>query len=136
MLAGESKRANLEKMVDYLTNTPITSISQAQESLELGSFTTIERYIEKLVEPGILKGVTGRARKRIYRADAILRALEEDIEEQGRHSMAAAKLLPCLQGRSGGVPSRARGKNSPYHFIPTHRFITHSTQQCIILQKK
>ncbi len=81
MLAGESKRANLEKVVDYLISTPITSIKQAQESLQLGSFTTIERYFEKMVKLGILKETTGRARKRIYRSDAILRALEEEIVE-------------------------------------------------------
>lgn len=81
MLAGESKRANLQKVIDYLIGTPITSIKQVQHNLNLGSFTTIQRYIDKLVELGILKEVTGRTRKRIYRADAILRALEEDIPE-------------------------------------------------------
>ena len=78
MLAGESKRENLEKVLDYLISTPITSIKQAQEDLNSGSFTTIDRYFEKLTKLGILKEITGRARNRIYQADAILKALEEE----------------------------------------------------------
>lgn len=67
----------LSTLTDYLIGAPITSISQAQENLQLGSFTTVQRLIEKLASLGIVREVTGKGRNRIYRADKILKALEE-----------------------------------------------------------
>ncbi|MCW5886898.1 MAG: Fic family protein [Anaerolineales bacterium] len=75
--AKERSRAKLQQMVDYLIGTPITSIAQAQEATGSGSFTTVQRYIEKLETLGIVQEVTGQGRNRIYRAGEILRALEE-----------------------------------------------------------
>ena len=75
----DRSREKLEHMIDYLISVPITSISQAQESLEMGSFTTIQRHIEKLESLGIVREVTGKERNRIYRADQILKVLEEII---------------------------------------------------------
>jgi Fic family protein len=66
-------------MVDYLISSPITSITQAQENLDMGSYTTIQRYIEKLAALGILREITGQRRNRIYRAGEILRVLENRI---------------------------------------------------------
>jgi len=76
---GDRNRKKLERMVDYLIGSPITSIPQAQESLEMGSYTTIQRHIEKLAALGIVREVTGKSRNRIYRADQILKVLEERI---------------------------------------------------------
>ncbi|MBX3002718.1 MAG: Fic family protein [Anaerolineales bacterium] len=75
--ANERSRVKLQQMLDYLIGTPITSITQAQGATDLGSFTTVQRYIEKLEVLGIVQEVTGQGRNRIYRADEILRALEE-----------------------------------------------------------
>ncbi|HUV16662.1 MAG TPA: Fic family protein [Pelolinea sp.] len=77
--AGERGREKLERMVDYLISAPITSISQAQENLDMGSYTTIQRVIEKLASLGILSEATGKARNRIYRADQVLKVLEEQV---------------------------------------------------------
>lgn len=76
-LATDRSRKNLRRMVDYLISTPITTITQAQKSLEIGSYTTIQRYIEKLAALGIVREVTGNSRNRIYRADQILNVLED-----------------------------------------------------------
>ena len=76
---ADRSRDKLERMVDYLIGSPITSISQAQESLEMGSYTTIQRHIEKLAALGIVREVTGKSRNRIYHADQILKVLEERI---------------------------------------------------------
>lgn len=75
--AKERSRVKLQQMVDYLISTPITSIAQAKEAAGLGSFTTVQRYIEKLEALSIVQEVTGQGRNRIYRAVEILRALEE-----------------------------------------------------------
>lgn len=75
--ANERTRENLSHLVDYLISAPITSISQAQEALDMGSFTTIQRYIEKLESFGIVREVTGKGRNRIYQADQILKILDD-----------------------------------------------------------
>lgn len=77
--ANERSRGKLQRMVDYFIDTPITSITQAQEATGLGSFTTVQRYIKKLESQGMVQEVTGQGRNRIYRADGILRVLEGDV---------------------------------------------------------
>jgi Fic family protein len=76
-VAKDRSRRKLEQLIDYLISTPITSIFQAQAALEMGSFTTIQRHIEKLRDVGILEEITGRARNRVFSAGEILRVLED-----------------------------------------------------------
>ena len=76
LFSKDRSRKNLVAMVDYFISTPISSITQAQEAVNLGSFTTIQRYIRKLEALGILQEVTGKARDRLYLADEVLRVLE------------------------------------------------------------
>ena len=75
--AGERTRQKLADLVDYLISTPITTIQQAQESLNSGSYTTIQRQIEKLEVLGIVREITGYQRNRLYQADEILQILLE-----------------------------------------------------------
>lgn len=75
-IAGDRSRRNIEQMIDYLISTPITSISQAQQLLDLGSYTTIQRYIKRLESLGIVREISGRQRDRVYRADRIFEILE------------------------------------------------------------
>jgi Fic family protein len=75
--AGERSRQTLETLVDYLIGSPITSITQAQEALNIGSYQMIQRNIEKLEKLGIVREVTGNKRNRVYQAVEILKTLEE-----------------------------------------------------------
>ena len=75
----DRSRKALEILVDYFIGSPITSISQAQESLNIGSFNMIQRNIEKLEKLGIVREVTGNKRNRIYHAGEILKILEERV---------------------------------------------------------
>ena len=77
LIKKDRSKKKLARFIDYLISTPITSVSQAQDALNIGSFTTIQRYIEKLESLGILREVTGQARNRIYRADEIMHVLEK-----------------------------------------------------------
>jgi len=77
LFSKERSKKNLAAMVDYFISTPISSIAQAQEVVNLGGFATIQRYIDKLESLGIVQEITGKARNRIYRANKILRVLEE-----------------------------------------------------------
>lgn len=73
----ESDR-NAERMsavVDFLFTKPIFSTKQLAGSLGM-PFKTARQYIEKLVQAGILREVTGYARNQIYRADEIFSALD------------------------------------------------------------
>ena len=77
MFERDRNRDKLADVVDYFISTPISSISQAQENSNLGSFTMIQRYFEKLIQYGVLEEITGGKRNRIYKASEILRILEE-----------------------------------------------------------
>ena len=44
-------------------------------------YRSAQRTIEKLEQVGIVREATGRARNRLYQAEAILRALEGPFEE-------------------------------------------------------
>ncbi len=75
--ASDRSRKTLELLVDYLISSPITSISQAQENLNIRSFNAAQRNIEKLEALGIVHEATGNKRNRLYQADEILKILEE-----------------------------------------------------------
>lgn len=79
MFAKDRSRETLETLVDYLIGSPITSITQAQESLNIGSFNMIQRNIEKLEALRVVREVTGNKRNRIYHAEEILKVLEERL---------------------------------------------------------
>jgi Fic family protein len=72
----ERNSRRMEQVLDFLFTRPVLTIRQLES--ELGTtYTGAKRYMEKLVEVGILKEVTGYARNRIFRADEIYKALEE-----------------------------------------------------------
>ena len=74
---NDRNREKLIDAVDYFISAPISSISQAQETSDLGNFTMIQRYFDKLIQFGIVEEITGGKRNRIYKATEILRILEE-----------------------------------------------------------
>ncbi len=75
--SDDRNREKLVEVVNYFIGTPISSIPQAQENTNLGSFSMIQRYFDKLVHYGVLEEITGGRRNRIYQATEILRVLEE-----------------------------------------------------------
>lgn len=69
---------NAERMgsvVDFLFGRPIFTTNQLTEAVGM-PFKTARQYIEKLVQAGIVREVTGYARNQIYRADEIFTALD------------------------------------------------------------
>jgi Fic family protein len=65
----------LLQTVDVLFERPILNIRQLETALGV-PYRTAQRYIDKMVEIGILREVTGRPRNRMFRADEILELLE------------------------------------------------------------
>lgn len=74
---GERMREPLKGLIDYLIGHPITTIRQAQEGLGLKHYDPAQRYVEKLVDLGIIHQIGQRARNRLYRAPEIMSAIEE-----------------------------------------------------------
>ena len=75
-LHTERAAARLLQTLDVLFERPILNIRQLEAALDV-PYRTAQRYVERLEEIGILREVTGQARNRIYRADEIIRGLEE-----------------------------------------------------------
>jgi Fic family protein len=76
ILEKEHAGERLKHVVNILYGRPIITIRQLQLELKLGDYKTAERCVNRLVELGILREVTGRRRNRIFRADAIWQAIE------------------------------------------------------------
>ena len=68
--------ARLLKVVDLLFRRPILQNRDVTAALDV-NFSTAQRYIDRLVETGILREMSGQTRNRVYRADEILSVLSE-----------------------------------------------------------
>jgi len=73
---AERSTERMEQVFDYLFTQPILSVRQLQTFLGV-SFPIAQRYIDRLASTGILQEVTGHARNRLYRANAIFQVLEK-----------------------------------------------------------
>ena len=72
------KDRNPERMstvMDFLFSRPILSVRQVADGLGI-PFKTAQDYIEKLVQAGVLREITGYARNRIFQSDEILKAVQ------------------------------------------------------------
>ncbi len=70
--------ARLLQAVDVLFASPVITARQMEAQLDV-EFKAAQRYLKKLEEAGLVREITGKARNRVYRADEILRAMEEPL---------------------------------------------------------
>ena len=70
--------ALLLKLIDELFNTPIVTIPRAMKILRV-TYHSAQGNIERLIEEGILREVTGKKRDRIYVARQIVQAVERPL---------------------------------------------------------
>jgi Fic family protein len=75
LLLTKRAAARLLQTLDVLFERPILNVRQLETALNV-PYRTAQRYVERFVELGILREVTGQARNRIYRADEIIKVLE------------------------------------------------------------
>ncbi|MFH1738167.1 MAG: Fic family protein [bacterium] len=66
----------LLKLVDCLLALPVITVSRASELLEVTP-STAKANIDKLIEAGILREITGHKRNRVYVAEQIIQTIEE-----------------------------------------------------------
>jgi Fic family protein len=70
--------ARLLQAVDLLFAQPVLTVRRVETALDV-DFSTAQRYVNQLEEADLLLEITGRARNRVYRADEVLRAIEEPL---------------------------------------------------------
>lgn len=75
LVEAEKNSERMAAVVDFLFGRPIFNAKQLAEGLDM-PFKTSRQYIEKLVQAGILREVTGYARNQIYRADEIFNVID------------------------------------------------------------
>jgi len=75
-LQSASTAARLLQVVDLLFERPVLQTRQVETALSI-NFSTAQRYLDRLLQEGILNEITGRARNRLYRADEILKILDQ-----------------------------------------------------------
>jgi len=80
MLRKERAAGRLMQVVDFLLGHPMATVRQIERGIEARDFKVAQRYVEKLVEHGVLREFTGRKRNRIYRADQIFEAIEGTLD--------------------------------------------------------
>lgn len=78
---GERASARLLQLVDALFARPVLTINQAAAALGV-NYPIAQRHVERLEALGVLREITGRARNRAYRADAVLAAIVEPLPEE------------------------------------------------------
>jgi len=64
-------------VLDFLFGRPIFNAKQLAEGVDM-PFKTARQYIEKLVQAGVVREVTGYARNQVYRADEVFTALDSN----------------------------------------------------------
>jgi len=75
LVEAEKNSERMTTVVDFLFSRPIFNAKQLANGLNM-PFKTSRQYIEKLVQAGILREITGYARNQIYRADEIFNAID------------------------------------------------------------
>jgi Fic family protein len=76
IVASDRAAEKLQDVIDYLVGQPIVSINQILEHTKANNFNAASRYVEKLVQVGILEEITSGKRNRIFCARVILQAIQ------------------------------------------------------------
>jgi Fic family protein len=74
----EAKSARLLRVVDIIFANPLITVHQMGHNLG-SNYPTASRYIEELVQAGILQKKNGRTRNRVLQAGKVLNAIEEHL---------------------------------------------------------
>ncbi len=80
LLQSTRAAARLLQVIDLLFERPFLQTRQVATQLGV-NFSTAQRYVNRLLDAGILREATGKTRNRVYRAEEILRAVAGDSEE-------------------------------------------------------
>lgn len=79
-VTGAIRTGVVLRLVDELFNSPYITMARAATVMGVAR-NNAQRNLEKLIDLGIIREITGQQRYRVYCADEILRLLEEPLEE-------------------------------------------------------
>ena len=75
IVQADRNSVRMAAVIDFIFSRPILNLRQMETALDI-TYVAAKRYVDKLVEAGILRETTGFARNRVFQADEIFRALE------------------------------------------------------------
>ena len=75
IVQADRNSVRMAAVIDFIFSRPILNLRQMETALDI-NYVAAKRYVDKLVEAGILRETTGFARNRVFQADEIFRALE------------------------------------------------------------
>lgn len=77
----ERAAERLSEVLSLLFERPIVTVRQVEATLNV-PYRSAARYVEKFVQLGILREITGQARNRIFQADEILSTIEGNLQNR------------------------------------------------------
>lgn len=75
LVQADRNPRRMAAVIDFIFSRPILTVRQLGFALEM-PYMAAKRYVDKLVEAGVLKETTGYARNRIFMAHEVFQALE------------------------------------------------------------
>lgn len=75
LVQADNNPQRMSAVIDFLFSRPILTLRQLETALDM-PYMAAKRYIDKLVEAGVLKETTGYARNRVFMAHEVFHALE------------------------------------------------------------
>ena len=75
LVQADRNSVRMAAVIDFIFSRPILTLRQMETALDI-NYVAAKRYVDKLVEAGVLRETTGFARNRVFQADEIFRALE------------------------------------------------------------
>jgi Fic family protein len=75
LVQADRNSVRMAAVIDFIFSRPILTIRQMEAALDI-PYVAAKRYVEKLVDAGVLRETTGYARNRVFQAGEIFKALE------------------------------------------------------------
>jgi Fic family protein len=75
IVQADRNSVRMAAVIDFIFSRPILTLRQMETALDI-NYVAAKRYVDKLVEAGVLRETTGFARNRVFQAGEIFRALE------------------------------------------------------------
>ena len=75
LVLADRNPQRMTAVIDFMFSRPILTLRQLESALDM-PYMAAKRYVDKLVEAGVLQETTGYARNRVFMAYEIFQALE------------------------------------------------------------
>jgi len=77
LVQADNNPQRMSAVIDFLFSRPILTLRQLESALDI-PYMAAKRYVDKLVEAGVLKETTGFSRNRVFMAHEVFHALENN----------------------------------------------------------